>query len=55
MVAGALGLPPDLHDNITRADFAAGHMMYVEESLLPQWRETLAGFITHTSAAALVP
>ena len=50
-----LGLPPDLRDNITRADFAAGHMMYVEESLLPQWRETLAGFITRTAGGALVP
>ena len=50
-----LGLPPDLRDNITRDDFAAGHMMYVEESLLPQWRETLATFITRTSGANLVP
>ncbi|MCP4900699.1 MAG: peptidase S10, partial [bacterium] len=25
-----LNLPPDLRDNIQRADFAAGHMMYVE-------------------------
>lgn len=44
-----LGLPPDLRDNIARADFAAGHMMYVEESLLPQWRETLTAFIARTS------
>ena len=50
-----LGLSPDLRDNITRDDFAAGHMMYVEESLLPQWRETLATFITRTSAPDLVP
>ena len=50
-----LGLPPDLRDNITRDDFAAGHMMYVEESLLPQWRETLAGFITRTAGGTLVP
>ncbi|WP_428277573.1 S10 family peptidase [Candidatus Palauibacter sp.] len=50
-----LGLPPDLRDNITRDDFAAGHMMYVEESLLPQWRETLAGFITRTAGGNLVP
>ena len=50
-----LGLAPDLRDNITRDDFAAGHMMYVEESLLPQWRETLATFITRTSGANLVP
>ena len=50
-----LGLAPELRDNITRDDFAAGHMMYVEESLLPQWRETLTTFITRTSAPDLVP
>ncbi|MCG8469584.1 MAG: hypothetical protein MJB57_15495 [Gemmatimonadetes bacterium] len=50
-----MGLPPDLRDNIERADFAAGHMMYVEESLLPQWRETLAGFIDRTSGVSMVP
>ena len=50
-----LGLPADLRDNIVREDFAAGHMMYVEESLLPQWRETLERFIARTSSAALVP
>jgi carboxypeptidase C (cathepsin A) len=44
-----LGLPPELRDNITRADFGAGHMMYVEESLLDQWRETLTEFIRRTS------
>ena len=44
-----LGLPPELRDNIHRADFAAGHMMYVEESLLPQWRDTRAGFNRGTS------
>jgi carboxypeptidase C (cathepsin A) len=44
-----LNLPPDLRDNIQRADFAAGHMMYVEQSLLPQWRSTLIGFIDRTS------
>ncbi len=44
-----LGLPPDLRDNIQRADFAAGHMMYVEQSLLPQWKETLDTFIQRTS------
>ena len=50
-----MGLPPDLRDNIERADFAAGHMMYVEESLLPQWRETLTEFIGRTSKAVLIP
>jgi len=50
-----MGLPADLRDNIERVDFAAGHMMYVEESLLPQWREALAGFIDRTSGPALVP
>ena len=44
-----LGLAPDLRDNIARADFAAGHMMYVEEPLLPQWRQTLTAFIARTS------
>lgn len=46
-----LGLPADLRDNIQRADFAAGHMMYVEQSLLPQWKQTLDAFITRTSGA----
>jgi carboxypeptidase C (cathepsin A) len=46
-----LGLPPELRDNIQRADFAAGHMMYVEQSLLPQWKQTLDAFITRTSGA----
>ena len=45
-----MGLPPELRDNIERADFAAGHMMYVEQSLLTQWKETLDGFILRTSA-----
>jgi hypothetical protein len=44
-----LGLPPDLRANIHRADFAAGHMMYVEESLLPQWNQTLDAFIERLS------
>lgn len=44
-----MGLSPDLRDNIERADFAAGHMMYVEQDLLQQWRDTLEGFITRTS------
>ncbi len=46
-----MGLPPDLRDNIQRADFAAGHMMYVDQSLLPQWKETLDAFIRRTSGA----
>ena len=50
-----MGLPPDLRDNIQRADFAAGHMMYVEESLLSQWRETLVDFIVRTSGPGLTP
>lgn len=50
-----MGLPSDLRDNIERADFAAGHMMYVEESLLPQWRQTLTAFIDRTSGSVLVP
>lgn len=47
-----MGLPPDLRDNIQRADFAAGHMMYVEQSLLPQWKETLDAFLIRTSGAS---
>lgn len=50
-----MGLPPDLRDNIQRADFAAGHMMYVEQNLLPQWKETLDAFIQRTSRPALIP
>ena len=46
-----MGLPPDLRDNIQRADFRAGHMMYVEQSLLTQWKETLDAFIERTSAS----
>ncbi len=44
-----MGLPPELRDNIERTDFAAGHMMYVEQSLLPQWKQTLDSFILRTS------
>ena len=50
-----MGLPPDLRDNIQRADFAAGHMMYVEQSLLPQWKTTLDAFIQRTSQGVLIP
>ena len=44
-----LGLPPELRDNISRADFEAGHMMYVHEPLLPRWKQTLDAFIDRTS------
>ena len=44
-----LGLPPELRDNIQRADFEAGHMMYVHEPSLPLWRERLAAFLDRTS------
>ena len=47
-----MGLPPELRDNIERADFAAGHMMYVEQSLLPQWKEVLDRFILRTAGGA---
>jgi carboxypeptidase C (cathepsin A) len=43
-----LGLPPELRARIQRSDFAAGHMMYVEESLLDQWRDVLSDFIQRT-------
>ncbi len=49
-----MGLPPDLRDNIQRADFAAGHMMYVEQTLLPQWKRTLDAFIERTSGSVLI-
>lgn len=42
-------LPPDLRDNIERADFDAGHMMYVEETLLDQWRDVLEAFVARTA------
>ena len=44
-----MGLPPELRANIHREDFAAGHMMYVDQSLLPQWKEALDNFILRTS------
>jgi carboxypeptidase C (cathepsin A) len=44
-----LGLPPELRDNIQRADFEAGHMMYVHEPSLPIWRDTLTSFIDRTT------
>jgi carboxypeptidase C (cathepsin A) len=44
-----LGLPADLRDNISRADFEAGHMMYVHEPVLPQWKQALDAFIARTS------
>lgn len=47
-----MGLPADLRDNIQREDFAAGHMMYVEQSLLPQWRDVLVDFVQRTSGGA---
>ena len=49
-----MGLPPDLRDNIQRADFAAGHMMYVEQTILAQWKRTLDAFIERTSGRAVV-
>ena len=50
-----MGLPTDLRDNIQRADFAAGHMMYVDQGLLQQWKDTLDAFIDRTSGTALIP
>jgi carboxypeptidase C (cathepsin A) len=44
-----LGLPADLRDNIERVDFAAGHMMYVDQALLGQWRTAILSFIERTS------
>lgn len=50
-----LGLPPELRDNIQREDFAAGHMMYVDQSLLPQWKQALDRFILRTSGGGTIP
>ncbi len=47
-----MGLSPELRANIERADFAAGHMMYVDQALLPQWKETLDSFILRTAGLA---
>jgi carboxypeptidase C (cathepsin A) len=44
-----LGLPPALRDNISRADFQAGHMMYVHDPVLPLWKERLDAFIDRTA------
>ncbi|MFQ5702704.1 MAG: S10 family peptidase [Gemmatimonadales bacterium] len=44
-----LGLTPELRANISRADFDAGHMMYVNEDVLPIWRKTISEFIDRTS------
>ncbi len=44
-----LGLPPDLRDNIQRADFESGHMMYIHEGSLPKWRAAIGAFIDRTS------
>ena len=49
-----MGLPPDLRDNIQRVDFEAGHMMYVEESLLPKWKRALDAFLDRTSGSRAV-
>ena len=38
-----------LAGHLQRADFAAGHMTYVEQSLLAQWKETLDDFILRTT------
>ncbi len=46
-----LNLPPDLRDNIERADFAAGHMMYVDQGLLQQWRDVLVAFVQRTAGS----
>ena len=47
-----MGLPPELRDNIERTDFAAGHMMYVDQELLPQWKEVLDAFILRTAGGS---
>lgn len=44
-----LGLPADFRARIHRSDFTAGHMMYVDQTLLPQWREVIVDFLERTS------
>ena len=44
-----LGLTPALRKNIQRVDFESGHMVYVNEDVLPKWKTTLVAFIDRTS------
>ncbi len=44
-----LGLTPELRKNVKVVDFASGHMVYVNEEVLPQWKTTLDAFIDRTS------
>jgi carboxypeptidase C (cathepsin A) len=40
-----MGLDPQLRDNITTADYEAGHMMYIHEPSLEQFKQDAAEFI----------
>ena len=47
-----MGLTPELRANVERSDFEAGHMMYVEQALLSQWKEVLDDFVLRASGAS---
>jgi carboxypeptidase C (cathepsin A) len=40
-----LGLPPELHSNISLSTYEAGHMMYIHEPSLAQLKHELAAFV----------
>jgi carboxypeptidase C (cathepsin A) len=48
-----MGLTPDLREDIQRVDFESGHMVYVNEDVLPKWKETLDAFIDRTSGGGM--
>jgi carboxypeptidase C (cathepsin A) len=48
-----MGLTPDLRANIQRVDFESGHMVYVNEDVLPKWKKTLDAFIDRTSGGGM--
>ncbi len=44
-----LGLPADLRSNIEMKYYPAGHMMYLHEPSLHQWKADIAAFIDHAT------
>ena len=43
-----LGLDPELRANVTTAEYAAGHMMYIDEAELQKLKRDVAAFIANT-------
>jgi carboxypeptidase C (cathepsin A) len=43
-----MGLDPELHGNVSVAEYEAGHMMYVHEPSLKKFKSDCAGFIKRT-------